>query len=112
MSIVPNTELYSADSLNLPVFETQMLIDSASQQVDIYSRHKAFWKSCVIRNNQLGTPLVYFRRLNDTPREVKPNSELPLKGWGSFLLVTSADASPDGIVEFENVDQRFARIKR
>jgi len=103
MSIVNNESLQSADSLELVIFPIQLDIDSASQSIDIYSRHRSYWKSCIIRNLQL-TDILQFRiNPNDEFKTVNPNSELPLKGWGSYLEVASGAATPAGRVDFECV---------
>lgn len=108
MSIVPNNALASADSLGLQTFGVKLDIDSASQQVDIFSIHSAFWKSLVIRNKHLTDKVQYRTAPGEVLKDVQPNSELPIKGWGSFLQVTSVSATPIGIVEFECVNYREA----
>lgn len=86
-----------------------MTIDSASQQIDMYTRYLAYWKSAVIRNQHL-TDNIQFRTFPNQPLQtVKPNSELPLKGWGSFLQITSASVTPVGVVDFECVNIREAQ---
>lgn len=111
MSIIPNNSLESADSLILQTFGIKLDIDSASQQIDTYSSHSAFWKSLVIRNKHL-TDKVQFRTLpGEVLQDVQPNSELPVKGWGSFLQVTSASATPVGVVDFECVNYLEAMRK-
>jgi len=108
LSIVPNNSLESADSLKLQTFGVKLDITGASQQVDIYSIHSAFWKSLVIRNKHLTDKVQYRTAPNEVLQDVQPNSELPIKGWGSFLQVTSASATPTGVVEFECVNYREA----
>jgi len=108
MSVVPNNILKSADSLELQTFHVPLVIDSASQQLDMYTRYLAYWKSCVIRNQHL-TDNILFRTFPNEPLQiVKPNSELPVKGWGSFMQVTSASGTPVGVVDFECVNIREA----
>jgi len=108
---VPNNILKSADSLELVVFGVSLDIDSASQQIDMYTRYLAYWKSAVIRNRHL-TDNLQFRTFPSQPLQiVKPNTELPLKGWGSFLQVTSGSVTPVGIVDFECVNIREAERK-
>jgi len=108
LSVVPNNILKSADSLELQTFGVTMDIDSASQQIDIYTRYLAYWKSCVIRNLHL-TDIIQFRTFPNQPLQtVKPNSELPVKGWGSFMQVTSTSGTPIGVVDFECVNIREA----
>ena len=97
MSVVPNNRLESADSLTLQIFGVNLEIDAASQQIDTYSTFSAFWKSCVIRNKQPIDKLQYRTNPGDVLKDVQPNSELPIKGWGSFLQVTSAAAIPIGM---------------
>lgn len=112
MSIIPNDRLESADSLTLQVYGIEMLINSAIQKIDMYTRHKGFWKSCIIRNTQ---PIDFLQYRTDPTapfKIVQPNSELPIKGWGSFMEVTSAAATPLGIVEFEVVNMLEAMRKQ
>lgn len=103
MSIIPNDKFYSADSLQLTVFGIKLEIVAAINTIDIYSRHRSFWKSAVIRNLQPIDQLLFRTRPNDTFSIVQPNAELPVKGWGSFMEVTSAAATPVGVVDFECV---------
>jgi len=102
LSIIPNERLISADSLDLIIFGITMEIESAEQHLDTYSRLGAFWKSLVIRNLQ-GTQLEYFTTPSGSPKIVQPNSELPLKGWGSYLRIESSALNPIGRVDFECV---------
>ena len=108
MSVVPNTHLKSADSLELQTFGVELKIDSAVQRIDMFTRYLGYWKSCVIRNTQLLDSVTYRTEPNAPLRTVKPNSELPIKGWGSFLEVNSAAAAPEGVVEFEVVTEKEA----
>jgi len=108
LSVVPNNILKSADSLELQTFGVNLTIDSALQRLDIYTRYLAYWKSCVIRNLHL-TDNIQFRTFPNQPLQtVKPNSELPVKGWGSYMEITSASATPVGVVDFECVNIREA----
>jgi len=103
MSIVPNQALQSADSLELIVFGISLDIVAAINTIDIYSRHRSFWKSAIIRNFQ-GADILQFRlNPSDTLKTIQPNGELPVKGWGSFLEVVSAAVTPAGRVDFECV---------
>lgn len=108
MSVVPNKNLKSSDSLKLQTFGVELQILGALQQIDTFSRFTAFWKSCVIRNTQPADVLQYRTTPGDPLKTVQPNSELPVKGWGSFMQIVSAAASPEGIVEFECVNLKEA----
>jgi len=103
LSIIPNERLISADSLDLITFGIALQVDSVSQQIDTYSRVGAFWKSAIIRNLQSTINLTYFTSPNAQPRIVPPNSELPIKGWGSYMRIESSAATPLGVVDFECV---------
>lgn len=104
MSIVPNERLESADSLELIIFGEKLVVDGPTQFIDIYSRFRSYWKKAVVRNRQSSDVLEVFTDPNDQdPDIVEPNGELPIKGWGSYLRVESAAASPNGIVDFECV---------
>lgn len=102
MSIVPNDSLQSADSLQLPIFGMVMNIDSAVNKIDIYTRYKAFWKSCVIRNTQTVDNIQY-RTGQGEFLSLNANSEIKIKGWGSYLEVLSSATTPEGNVVFECV---------
>jgi len=109
LSVVPNNILKSADSLELQTFGVTLTIDSALQRLDIYTRYLAYWKSCVIRNEHL-TDNIQFRTFPNEPlKTVKPNSELPVKGWGSYFEVTSASGTPIGVVDFVCANIREAQ---
>jgi len=111
LSIVPNERLKPSDSLEIETFGTSMLITAATQQIDIWTRHGAYWKSLVIRNTQLLDVLQYRLFPNGPLLDVKPNSELPIKGWGSWLQVLSGAAAPEGVVDFECSRQEDALKK-
>jgi len=108
MSIVPNERLKPADSLEIETFGTQMLITGATQQIDIWTRHGAYWKSAVIRNTQPLDVLTYRLFPNGPLQTVQANSELSLKGWGSWLQVLSGAVVPEGVVDFECSRQQDA----
>jgi len=111
MSIVPNNRLLSSDSLDLVTFGVILEIDDTVNVLDIFTRYQAFWKSCVIRNTQTSSPLLYRTNPHDTFKTVPPNSELPVKGWGSYFEVTSNSTAPIGLVEFECVNYKDAMRK-
>lgn len=110
MSVVPNQNLKPADSLEIPTFGVDLVITGAQHSIDMYSRFTGYWKSCVIRNTQPIDKLQYRTQAGVPFKDVQPNSELPLTGWGSFLEVTSAAAAPKGIVEFVVCRQKDALI--
>lgn len=111
MSIVPNERLRPADSLEIETFGTQLLITAATQQIDIWTRHQAYWKSLIIRNTQPLDILQYRLFPNGPLQDVKANSELPVKGWGSWLQVLSGAAAVEGVVDFECCRQEDALKK-
>jgi len=112
LSVVPNNLLHSADSLNLPSFGITLDIVNAVNRLDIYTRYLSYWKSCVIRNTQLIDSVTYRTGPNEPLKTVKPNSELPVTGWGSYFEVNSAAATPEGSVEFVCVNDKFALIQQ
>lgn len=112
MSIIPNEELKSADSLELITFGLELIIDAPDQAIDIYSRVQAFWKSAVLRNLQ-GTQIISYQTSpNGIVKIVNPNSEIPLKGWGSYLSIHSEASTPNGRVDFECVSLKNARKEK
>lgn len=90
----------SVDSLDIPTFGVDLDIGTATNTIDMFTRYQSFWKSCVIRNTQLSDILQYRTIPNAQLKTVQPNSELPVKGWGSFMQVISGAATPVGTVEF------------
>jgi len=112
MSIVPNDKLQSADSLTLRTFGIDFPIEKAFQSIDIYSLHRSFWKSAIVRNLQPSDILEYRTNPNDLLQVIQANSELPLKGWGSYLeIVSPLGTSANGIINFECVRLEEALIK-
>ncbi len=103
MSIVPNDKLESADSLALQTFGVIMNIDSAVNKIDIFTRYRAFWKSCVIRNTQAVDNIEYRTNSNSSYESLTEDSEILVKGWGSYLEVISSAILPSGSVNFECV---------
>jgi len=112
MSIVPNNTLESADSLVLQTFGINLDITAAQHRIDIYTRYLAYWKSLVIRNTQPIDSLTYRTEPNGPLFTVQPNSELPIQGWGSYLEINSAAATPAGRVEFVCVNIREATRRK
>jgi len=104
VSYVPNDLLKSADSLELITFEINVFVDASFPSpriIDIFNERLAFWKNLVIRNHQIGTS-IFYRTKNSGPfKELLPQSERPVKGWGSYFEVTSAAVPP--IVEIDFV---------
>lgn len=101
MSVVPNDKLFSADSLELITFKRTIVFNSAQERHDIFTENMGFWKQVIIRNFQTTSNITYRLDPNDTQITLPPSSERTIKGWGSFLEVNSADASPTGEIEFE-----------
>lgn len=111
MSVVPNEKLISADSLDLITFGIDVIITDEITKLDVFTRYRAFWKSAVIRNTQLSDSLSYRTDPNSEYKTVQPNSELPIRGWGSYFEIVSDAETPDGIVEFELVNMNNAMRK-
>lgn len=108
MSLVPNTRLKPATSLELITFGVKMQISAATNIIDMYTRYSGYWKNCVIRNTQPIDALTYRTEPNQPFESVPPNSELPISGWGSFMQVNSGAASPSGVVDFEVCNMKDA----
>jgi len=108
VSIVPNQILKSSDSLELITFEIKKTIDAATFTIDIFNEHLSFWKSLVIRNHQIGTSIFYRTRTSGPFQELQPQSERPVKGWGSWFEATSAAGTPDGEIDFICVRKEHA----
>ena len=75
---------------------------------DFFSDHLAFWKSLVIRNLQPTFNCTYQLMPNGPAKRLNPLSERPIKGWGSFFSVTTADPSPDIEIDYIGVYKKDA----
>ena len=100
MSFVPNEKLVSADSLDLIVYPVHNPGNVALFTTDFWTERRGFWKSLVLRNRQSLDVLQYRRSPNDPLEELAINSEVPIKGWGSYFEVQSAAAAPNWSVDF------------
>jgi len=100
MSVVPNQQLKSALSLEIPTFPIEEVVTSSPYRKDFFNQHLGFWKSLVIRNLQ---PIFNcsYRLMPSGPLKVlNPLSERPITGWGSYFEVTTADPSPNIEVDY------------
>jgi len=87
MSVVPNEQLKSVDSLELITFPIEDRLSGASFTLDTWTTYKAFWKQVVLRNLHTTLNLSYRVNPDDALRVIPPLSERPIAGWGSFLHV-------------------------
>jgi len=110
LSVVPNNELISADSLDLITFPIEERTAPATFTIDTWTQHKAFWKSLVLRNLHASLALSYRERPDEPLRTVQPNTERPIKGWGSFFHVEQA-GTPDWELDMEAVTLENAKRK-
>ncbi len=102
MSVVPNDKFESADSLNLITFPIEDRNNAATFDIDTWTQYRAFWKGLILRNLHSTLNLSYRINPDDALRNLRPNSERPIKGWGSYLHVEQAGA-PDYEVDLEAV---------
>ena len=104
MSIVPNDDLKSVDGLDMQTFGVTLTVDASLVSIDTLSVYRGYWKSCIIRNYQLSSQLQYRTAPYEPLKIIQPNSELPIKGWGSYMEIHSSATTPTGLVEFEVVN--------
>ena len=90
----------SADSLELIIFPVPVKDSTAAFTIDMWTLHRAFWKSAVLRNRQPGDVLSYRTDPFAAFDTLAPNSEVPIKGWGSYFEVSSAAATPNWVLDF------------
>lgn len=109
MSIVPNDDLKSVDSLDMQTFGVTLQIDTSMVSIDTLAQYRGYWKSCIIRNYQLSSKLEYRTAPYEPLKLIQPNSELPIKGWGSYMEIRSGAVAPKGLVEFEVVNMYEAK---
>jgi len=108
VSIVPNDKLKSADSLELIIFPIKIVDSSAAFSLDLWTQRRAFWKSAVLRNRQAADVVSYRTVPNDTFETLAPNSEVPIKGWGSFFEIASAAGTPNWVLDLIAVTYKNA----
>jgi len=112
MSVVPNNELNSADSLELITFPiTDQVPAGGSYSRDFYTRYKSFWKQVIIRNFNIADNVLYRTQPNEVQKTLPPLSERTVKGWGSFFEATTAAAVPDVELHYEGVTRENALRK-
>jgi len=92
--------LKPAESLDIKTFGVNLDILTATERIDMWTRYQGYWKSCVVRNRQPGDTLLVRVEPDGDQTIVNPNSDLPFQGWGSFMEITSAAATPAGRVDF------------
>jgi len=85
-----------------------MLIENTVNKIDIYTSYMAFWKSLVLRNTQESDSVTYRTDPNSSYKTLQPNSEIPIKGWGSYFEVVNNSVLKVGLVEFECVNIKEA----
>jgi len=94
LSIVPNEQLESADSLNLITFSIEDRLNAAAFNFDAWTEYKSFWKELTLRNLHATLNLSYRVNPDDALRTIPPLTERPIGGWGSFLHVEQG-GTPD-----------------
>lgn len=106
MSVVPNDNLQSVDSLDLITFPITERIDATGIYTrDFWTRYKGFWKQVIIRNYNIADNLLYRINPNEVQKVIPPASERTVQGWGSFLQCITTAGVPDVEVSFTGVTQ-------
>jgi len=100
MSVVPNHELKSALSLEIPTFPIEEVMGTSPYNKDFFTNYGAFWKSLVIRNMQTVFNCQYRLMPNGPQKTLNANSERPIQGWGSFFQVITADPAPNIEIDY------------
>lgn len=94
--MIPNEKLQSVDSLDLIKFPIEDRANAAAFNIDTWTQYRAFWTEVILRNLHSTLNLSYRVNPDDPLRNLRPNSERPLSGWGSFLHVEQA-----GVPDYE-----------
>jgi len=103
--------MYSSDSLELITFQIDESITTSPITRDYWTRNRAFVKSGIIRNNQ-PLDVVSYRLAREAEFKTIPIlSEKPIKGWFSYLEITSAAGAIDIETELELVTWENAKRK-
>jgi len=95
LSVVPNTQMKSALSLEIPTFPIEEVMVASPYRKDFFNQHLGFWKSLVIRNLQPVFNCSYRTIPNGPQQALPPLSERPIQGWGSYFEVVTADPAPN-----------------
>jgi len=109
LSVVPNNQLKSVDSLRLITFPIEDRLNAAAFDIDTWTQYRAFWKGVVLRNLHSTLVLSYRVQPDDALRTLRANSERPVKGWGSYLHVEQG-GTPDYEIDIEAVTKDNAVI--
>jgi len=95
VSIVPNFQMKSSLDNDIAIFPIEEVMVTSPYRKDFFNQHLAFWKSLVIRNLQPVFNCSY-RTMPDGPQQIlRPESERPIQGWGSYFEVTTGDPAPN-----------------
>ena len=111
MSIVPNDQLVSVDSLNLPTFELIEPFTEPSYSYDTLTQYLAVWKQIILRNFQVEVPMFYRTKPEGPFLSIPTNSERIIRGWGSYFEVITNSITPQGEMEMVLVNINKARRK-
>jgi len=111
LSIVPNNQLKSADSLELVTFPIEEVMSASPYRMDFWTRYRGYWKDLVIRNLQPIFNCTYRTDPQGILKPLPPNSERPVKGWGSYFEVVTADPAPNIEIDYNGVTQSHAVLQ-
>lgn len=109
MSIVPQDNLKSVNSLELPSYTISAKLNTNSYVNDTYTLYDSFWKAITIRNFSDSDSLYYRENPNGILEVIPPLAERTLNGWGSYINIEAPkDSMLNGIVVFEMVKRSNA----
>lgn len=100
MSIIPNDALLPSSSLEIPTFPLEVKINETPFFNDYITTNNAFWQKLVIRNLQSSFKCFYRTSRSLPFKDLRPSSERPVQGWGSYFEVDTLDPFPDIEVDF------------
>lgn len=111
MSIIPNDTLKPVDTENMKTFSIDLVMGTSPFINDFFNERLAFWKRAIIRNLQTSFNLTYRTQTGGVFKPIPPLSERPIKGWGSFLEIVTADPSPNVEIDYIGVSYNEALLK-
>lgn len=115
MSVIPNDALKPSTNLEMQIFEIKDIVApgiapavTSSYVSDFFSKYGGFWKSLVIRNLDQNNNCSYRMSPSVRWQNLRPSSERPIQGWGSYFEIVTATLTPEIEIDYVGVLQRNA----
>lgn len=83
-------------------------VTPATYVSDFFARFGGFWKSLVLRNQDQSFSCSYRMGQTHPWKTLRPFSERPIQGWGSYFEITSAAVTPNIEIDYIGVLKRNA----